>query len=77
MEKYLIGYKQGNGAYVYVSAINDYNVAITLHDNNAIEFYNEDIAKNVCEFLNLKDKENTYLPIMLKINITEITKGDK
>lgn len=72
MKKYLIGYKQGNGAYVYVNSINDYSISVTINTDNAIEFFSEKIATNLCEFLNLKNKEQTYLPLMVTIDVEEV-----
>lgn len=72
MEKFLIGYKQGNGAYVYVDSVNSYNIGVTLDINNALEFADETMAKNVSEFLNYKDTQRVYLPVIVTVNVKEI-----
>ena len=72
MEKYLIGYKQGNGEYVYVDSVNSYNIGVTLDINNALEFADENMAKNVSEFLNYKDTEKKYLPVIVTVNVKEV-----
>lgn len=72
MTKNLIGYKQGNGKYVYVNSINDYSISITLTTDNAVDFINEKMAKNVCEYLNARDTEKIYLPLSVNVTVTEI-----
>lgn len=72
MSKNLIGYKQGNGEYVYVNSINDYSISVTLNTDNAIDFINEEITKNVCEYINARDTEKTYLPLNVKVIVTEM-----
>lgn len=72
MSKNLIGYKQGNGEYVYVNSINDYSISVTLNTDNAMDFINEEMAKNVCEYLNTRDTEKTYLPLNVTVTVTEI-----
>lgn len=74
MEKFLIGYKQGNGEYVYVDSIQSYNIGVTLDINNALEFFDENMAKNVSEFLNYKDNQRTYLPVIVTVNVKEVIK---
>lgn len=76
MTKYFIGYKQGNGEYVYVSSINDYSVSVTINYPNGIDFINEDNAKNVCDFLNDMDLEKTYIPLKVTTNVEEVTDNE-
>lgn len=76
MKKYLIGYKQGNGEYVYVSSITDYNISVTLDNDNAVGFFNEEISKNICNYLNLRDSEKTYIPLIVTVNIEEVIGND-
>lgn len=72
MTKYLIGYKQGDGSYVYVDTINSYKTSVTLDTNNALEFKDENMAKNVCEFVNYKEHEKTYIPLKVNLNVEEV-----
>lgn len=72
MTKNLIGYKQGNGEYVYVNSINDYSISVTLNTDNAVDFINEKMAKNICEYLNARDTEKMYLPLSVNVTVTEI-----
>lgn len=72
MEKYLVGYKQGDGQYVYVDSINSYNIGVTLDINNALEFADEDMAKNMCEYLGYVNKEQTFKALKVAVNITEM-----
>lgn len=72
MGNYFIGYKQGNGEYIYVNSINNSYIGVTLDTNGAMDFISEEIATNICEFLNLKDTEKTYLPLLVRVDVTEI-----
>ena len=72
MEKYLVGYKQGDGQYVYVDSINSYNIGVTLDINNALEFADENMAKNMCEYLGYANNEQTFKALKVAVNITEM-----
>jgi len=72
MKKYLIGYKQANDSYVYVNTIEQYNIRVGNIVEAGLDFVNETMATNVCEFLNKKDMEHTYVPIIVTTNIEEI-----
>lgn len=75
MEKYLIGYKQGNGEYVYVDKISKSNIVVTLDFNEAMNFMSKEIAIVLTGLLNLMDSEKDYLPLKVELNITELSKG--
>lgn len=75
MVKHLIGYQQGDGSYVYVESINSYNIGVTLDINNCLEFKDETMAKNVCEFLNYKDNnKQVYLALIVTVDVKEADK---
>ena len=73
MKNYFIGYKQGNGVYIYVAGINRTSISVTLHTEEAMEFYNVDNAINICEYVNERDLMNNYKPIVVFTEVTEIT----
>lgn len=72
MTKYLVGYKQGDGKYVYVESINSYNIGVTLDINNALEFADETMAKNMCEYIEYENKEQAFKPLCVNVEIKEV-----
>lgn len=73
MKNYFIGYKQANGEYVYVAGITEQTISVTLHLDNAVDFYDERTAYDVCMYVNMRDAMNTYIPILVETTITELT----
>ena len=76
MTNYFIGYKQANGEYVYVNAINDFSISMTLNTVNAIDFLGEKMAKDVCNYLNLRDNTKHYLPLAVVTTVDEIINNE-
>lgn len=72
MDKYLVGYKQGDGKYVYVDSINSYNIGVTLDINNALEFEDETMAKNMCNYLGYVNKEQVFKALNVNVDIKEV-----
>ena len=72
MDKYLVGYKQGDGQYVYVDSINSYNISVTLDINHALEFEDETMAKNMCNYLGYVNKEQEFKALKVNIDIKEV-----
>lgn len=69
--KYFIGYKQGEGTYVYVNNIGS-TVSGALTYSNAIDFLSQKNAINVCNFLNEYDTNHEYIVLKYEYSITEI-----
>ncbi len=72
MKKYLVGYKQANDEYVYVSGITYNNISVNAFIETAIEFENQEDAKNIAKFLNSVNEEQTYLAIEINIETKEV-----
>lgn len=72
MDKYLVGYKQADGKYVYVDSINSYNIGVTLDINNALEFEDNTMAKNMCDYLGYVNKEQVFKALKVTIDIVEM-----
>lgn len=72
MTKYLVGYKQADGKYVYVDSITSYNIGVTLDINNAIEFADETMANNMCEYLKYENKEQIFKTLCVNVEIKEV-----
>jgi len=72
MTKNLVGYKQSNGVYVYVDSINEYSIGVTLNSDNALQFEDNEMASNMAQFLNFKQKENKYIPVKVTITVEEV-----
>lgn len=69
MNNVLIGYKQGDNNYVYVSGISKNNISITTNIEDAINFEKE--AKGIALFLNKKDDSKEYKVLSVTITISE------
>lgn len=69
MSNVLIGYKQGDNNYVFVSNIGKRSISVTTVMEEAIEFNNKVLAENVCNYLNNKDQEHNYVALEIEITI--------
>ena len=72
MKNYFIGYKQANNEYVYLAGVNKNNISVTLHTDEAMDCYDVETAINLCEYVNLRDKMNIYIPIIVTTDIEEV-----
>lgn len=72
MNRYLVGYKQANDEYVYVGSIAYNNISVSAYIETAIEFENQEDAKNIAKFLNSVNEEQTYLAIEINIETKEV-----
>lgn len=71
MKKILIGYKQGDNNYAYLSNISKKSVNVTTIMEEAIEFSNKDLSQSICDYLNDKDKEHRYITLEINVEIKE------
>lgn len=71
MSNVLIGYKQGDNNYVFVSNIGKRSISVTTVMEEAIEFNKKALADNVCNFLNDKDQAHNYVALEIEIRINE------
>lgn len=73
MTKYYIGYAQGDNDYVYVSNINKTTINVTVVIEDAIDFNDEQMAKNMLEYVKVQvtNQEFKVLKIVTKIDEIE------
>ena len=71
MTKYFIGYEQGLNDYVYLSSLNKSTIGVTVITEEAINFKNETIAKNVLEYVNTIVTNQDYK--VLKVFLTSVS----
>lgn len=73
MTKYYIGYAQGDNNYVYVSNINKTTINVTVVIEDAIDFNDEQMAKNMLEYVKVQvtNQEFKVLKIVTKIDEIE------
>lgn len=76
MKNYFIGYKQANDEYVYLASIGKNNLSVTLHTDEAMDFYDLETATNVCKYVNVRDLMNNYNPIIVRTDIEEVIDND-
>lgn len=72
MTKYFIGYEQGLNDYVYLSSLNKSTIGVTVITEEAINFKNETIAKNVLEYVNTIVTNQDYKVLKVTTNVEEV-----
>lgn len=72
MTRYLIGYKQGDNSYVYVTGISATNISVNTIVENAINFDTQKMATGVLEYVNILDKAKEYTVIKVTTEIEEV-----
>ena len=72
MTKYFIGYEQGLNDYVYLSSLNKSTIEVTVITEEAINFKNETMAKNVLEYVNTIVANQDYKVLKVTTNVEEV-----
>lgn len=72
MTKYYVGYTQGNGEYVYVSDIDNYNVKVSTIIEGAIGFDNQELAKALVDIVKTIVSNQDYIVLEIKTTIKEV-----
>lgn len=72
MTKYFIGYEQGLNDYVYLSSLNKSTIGVTVITEEAINFKNETMAKNVLEYINTMVANQDYKVLKVTTNVEEV-----
>ena len=72
MTKYYIGYSQGENDYVYVSNINKTAIGVTVVTEEAIYFNDEQMAKNMLEYVKNEVSNQDYKVLKITVNVEEV-----
>ena len=72
MTKYFIGYEQGLNDYFYLSSLNKSTIGVTVITEEAINFKNETMAKNVLEYINTMVANQDYKVLKVTTNVEEV-----
>lgn len=72
MTKYYIGYSQGENDYVYISNINKTVIGVTVVNEDAISFENEQMAKNVLEYIKTQVANQEYKVLKITVTVEEV-----
>jgi hypothetical protein len=72
MTKYYIGYSQGENDYVYISNINKTVIGVTVVNEDAISFENEQMAKNILEYIKTQVANQEYKVLKITVTVEEV-----
>lgn len=72
MTKYYVGYSQGENDYVYISNINKTSIGVTVVTEEAISFENEQMAKNMLEYIKTQVANQDYKVLKITVNVEEV-----